>query len=97
METLRKIIARFSDRTALPAWLILLSAFSMAFSGNNPPEWVTICHTPPGNPGNCHEITISINALSAHLAHGDAMVCHHEEEYANYVEMAGADKVLIDY
>lgn len=33
--------------------------------------WVTICHIPPGNPNNPQTITISINALPAHLAHGD--------------------------
>ncbi len=33
---------------------------------------VTICHIPPGNPANAHSITISINALPAHLAHGDS-------------------------
>jgi len=33
--------------------------------------WVTICHIPPGNPANAHTITVSINALPAHLAHGD--------------------------
>lgn len=32
---------------------------------------ITICHIPPGNPGNTHEITISVNALQAHLDHGD--------------------------
>jgi len=34
-------------------------------------EWVTICHIPPGNPANAHTITISVNALATHLAHGD--------------------------
>jgi hypothetical protein len=34
---------------------------------------VTICHIPPGNPGNAHSITISVNALPAHMAHGDSM------------------------
>lgn len=34
---------------------------------------VTICHIPPGNPGNAHTITISLNALQAHLAHGDTI------------------------
>ncbi len=33
--------------------------------------WVTICHIPPGNPANAHTITVSVNALPAHLAHGD--------------------------
>ena len=32
---------------------------------------VTICHVPPGNPDNAHAITVSVNALRAHLAHGD--------------------------
>ncbi len=31
----------------------------------------TICHIPPGNPGNNHTISIGIPAVSAHLAHGD--------------------------
>ncbi len=38
------------------------------------PAWaakVTICHVPPGNPSNFHTITISDNALPAHLGHGD--------------------------
>ncbi|PHS09795.1 MAG: hypothetical protein COA88_04280 [Kordia sp.] len=34
---------------------------------------VTICHIPPGNPENSHSITISVNALDAHLAHGDTI------------------------
>ncbi|MGB1308024.1 MAG: hypothetical protein ACPG6B_03880 [Oceanihabitans sp.] len=36
-------------------------------------EKVTICHIPPGNPENSHEITVSVNAISAHLAHGDLL------------------------
>jgi hypothetical protein len=46
-------------------------------TGSKTPEelmdqgWVTICHIPPGNPANAHTITISVNALPAHLAHGD--------------------------
>jgi len=31
----------------------------------------TICHVPPGNPGNAHEITVSKNALKGHERHGD--------------------------
>ncbi len=34
-------------------------------------EKVTVCHVPPGNPDNAHDITISPRALDAHLAHGD--------------------------
>jgi hypothetical protein len=32
---------------------------------------VDVCHIPPGSPGNAHTITISEDALSAHLEHGD--------------------------
>ena len=32
---------------------------------------VLVCHVPPGNPGNRHEIFISSSAVPAHLAHGD--------------------------
>jgi len=31
----------------------------------------TICHVPPGNPGNAHLITIGKPAVRAHEAHGD--------------------------
>ncbi len=36
-------------------------------------EKITICHIPPGNPDNAHTITISVDALPAHLAHGDTI------------------------
>ena len=38
--------------------------------GNN--SKITICHIPPGNPGNEHTISVSTSALAAHLAHGDS-------------------------
>ena len=40
------------------------------------PAWaanVKVCHVPPGNPSNFHTITISDNALQAHLGHGDLL------------------------
>lgn len=48
----------------------LISLSAMRSEDDGPK--VTICHIPPGNPGNAHSITISINALPAHLAHGDS-------------------------
>lgn len=37
---------------------------------------VDICHVPPGNPDNAHTINVSVNALEAHLDHGDVLgVC----------------------
>ena len=32
---------------------------------------VTICHSPPGNPDNARTITVGVNAVPVHLAHGD--------------------------
>ena len=32
---------------------------------------VDLCHLPPGNPENAHVISVSVDALDAHLAHGD--------------------------
>jgi hypothetical protein len=33
---------------------------------------VDVCHVPPGNPANAHTISVSSNAVAAHLAHGDS-------------------------
>jgi len=42
-----------------------------------PKKFVTICHIPPGNPGNAQTITVTLAALPAHLAHGDSTgPCH---------------------
>lgn len=44
---------------------------------NLPEEWkcgnnkVTVCHIPPGNPENAHDICINKNAVESHLDHGD--------------------------
>ena len=32
---------------------------------------VLICHIPPGNQENAHIISVSVNAVPAHVAHGD--------------------------
>jgi hypothetical protein len=41
------------------------------YCGNKCNQKVLICHIPPGNPENRHTICVSINAVPAHLAHGD--------------------------
>jgi hypothetical protein len=33
----------------------------------------TLCHVPPGNPGNAQTITVEESAVPAHLAHGDTL------------------------
>jgi hypothetical protein len=65
----------------------VLAVATLSFSFKAPLTKVTVCHTPPGNPGNCHEIEVSMNALQAHLDHGDALVCHNEDEYPEYVQI----------
>lgn len=57
---------------ALATTFFSLNAESNAKTNNN--GKITICHIPPGNPGNMHQITISVNALQAHLDHGD-IIC----------------------
>jgi cytoskeletal protein RodZ len=32
---------------------------------------VIVCHVPPGNPANAHEITVGAPAVQAHIRHGD--------------------------
>jgi len=37
----------------------------------------TLCHIPPGNPGNAENIVVGPTAVAAHLAHGDYLgECH---------------------
>ncbi|MGZ3865043.1 MAG: hypothetical protein ACXVC6_04140 [Bacteroidia bacterium] len=46
---------------------------------------ITICHMPPGNIDNCHEITISWSAFQTHIDHhDDALVCHNQNEQEQY-------------
>ena len=45
--------------------------FVFASSTNAAPARVDVCHIPPGDPDNFHTITVSENALPAHLSHGD--------------------------
>lgn len=71
--------------------VVVISVVSFGFITVNAPSKVTICHVPPGNPGNCHEITISTNALQAHLNHGDRIVCN------SAAELQEAHQLVRDY
>ena len=64
--------------------MVTVSLLPLAFSlnsGNKPnnDKKITICHVPPGNPGNMHKITISYNALQTHLDHGD-FICTGQDQ-----------------
>ncbi len=50
---------------------------------------VTICHIPPGNAGKPQTITVSANALPAHLAHGDFLGPCEVETAASFDAMTG--------
>jgi hypothetical protein len=56
--------------TALVPAIVLLSAVTASAVGT-PQDKVTICHR-TGN-GSTHQITVSRNALPAHLRHGDTL------------------------
>ena len=57
-------IQEFSDGT------VVTSSSSSPTTPSDPTstEKVTICHSPPGNPGNAHTITVGSPAVRAHLA-----------------------------
>ena len=46
---------------------LLFARFQLGSNQN-----ITICHVPPGNSNDAHTITVSENAVPAHLAHGDS-------------------------
>ena len=53
-------------------------------------EKATICHMPPGNPDNAHNISVSASAIPAHLGHGDVLgACPGSD--ANVVSTCGSD------
>jgi hypothetical protein len=54
---------------------LVLIAFASSSSTKNDDNGgkIVICHIPPGNPANAHDIEISTHALQAHLDHGDTI------------------------
>ena len=60
-------------RVAFVAAMCLVFAVPMAAMAAPKPK-VTICHIPPGNPGNAHTITVGGRAADSHMAnHGDTL------------------------
>lgn len=75
--------------------IILIAGLSFAFNVSTTPSKITICHVPPGNPDNCQEITVSLNALEAHLDHGDDMICNNETELEGYVKLLHEHRIRV--
>jgi hypothetical protein len=51
--------------------IVALAMIGATVSIADSPGKVDVCHIPPGNPANAHTINVSVNAVPAHLAHGD--------------------------
>ena len=75
-----------SSKAKIISLAIVLIVGLSSFNNN---DKITICHVPPGNPGNCHEITISLNALQTHLNHGDMLYCENESDYNEKLALVG--------
>src|ERR1051326_3017547 len=90
MKNISKTLTRYTVAAILLSTFFLFSFTTGNKQVNmvNNDMKITICHTPPGNPGNCHEISVSLNALQAHLEHGDALVCHNQQELPLYQDLA---------
>jgi len=59
----------------------MLCFLALGFTSPEEKKKVTICHIPPGNPDNCHEITICIEAIDNHMNHhGDSFICNYPED-----------------
>lgn len=81
-----KIAQKFGKLIVI-ALVVLVSGLSLGFRTNAAPAKITVCHKPPGNVENCHEISVSMNALQAHLDHGDDLVCHDANELEQYIKI----------
>ncbi len=69
--TQARLLALFAGRE-LPPGIAKRFGFASTTASTTPGfGLVTVCHMPPG--ANKHTLVINVNALSAHLAHGDAL------------------------
>ncbi|MFL6260771.1 MAG: hypothetical protein ACJ76Y_13745 [Thermoanaerobaculia bacterium] len=60
-------------KLTLAVLLAVLAVLGVAVVSADSQGKVDICHIPPGNPDNAHTINVSVNAIPAHLAHGDRL------------------------
>jgi hypothetical protein len=70
MQTLRDVRSALFALAASCGWIVVNVGMGVAA----PVQLVTICHLPPGNPGNAQLITVGAPAVPAHVRlHGDAV------------------------
>ena len=65
------------------------------------PKKVVVCHIPPGNPANAHNICISPNGVPAHIAHGCSLgpcdPCNTNKANLGFVEQQHSEIQLGTY
>ena len=99
---MKNLILRFSAVLTTVLFAMLLTNSWVLAQGNgneqgNNEEKITICHFPPGNPGNPQTITISPNALDAHLAHGDYLgPCRREIEEIELIKLRNSPNPYLE-
>lgn len=90
---------KYLKKHLLFAGIFIFSAISFGFVEFNKEtttsKKITICHVPPGNPDNCHEIKISKNALQAHLNHGDRLVCYNQRDLIDALDLLNVSEVSV--
>jgi hypothetical protein len=65
---------RVNKKFAVAGLIAVLGVFGIVASTHADSQGkVDVCHIPPGNPENAHTINVSVNAVPAHLAHGDTL------------------------
>ncbi|MBA3665936.1 MAG: hypothetical protein H0W61_17290 [Bacteroidetes bacterium] len=94
---MKKIDQLFATSKSVKISLCLMATIILSSFNNN--DTVTICHVPPGNPDNCHEITISKNALQTHLDHGDNLFCDRNLDYPEMLQLVNnnASRIIKRY
>lgn len=72
LTTAQRSVRYIGQRILVGVCLAVTLAISgPALGGDCPGNKVLLCHIPPGNPDNAHEICVKDRAVDAHLAHGD--------------------------
>ncbi len=81
---------RFKTIAWVTATLVVSAAVSVSAASK-----VTICHIPPGNPGNAHTIAVGEPAVAAHVAnHGDTLGACETDNHPPEAD-AGEDQCLL--
>jgi len=79
----------------LIATMLILSSFAFVLPANDAyaqGNKVSMCHFPPGNPDNAQTISVSENAVGAHLEHGDFIgTCEDGPDCRNYPEQEACE------